>query len=337
MPKVKEKKPVYQMIAVGEAVLDVFLEVDEATVACEVKHTECQICFNFGEKIPVRSVTRIPGAGNASNVAVGSQRLGLKSAVYSVLGTDETAKEIRKHWKQEGVATTYVVNDPKRPTSYSTILFKEGERTILVYHEPRTYTLPELSTTSWLYYTSIGAGHEKLEKQLIAYLKKYPHTPVTFNPGTHQLRRGLTSLLPIIKRVTVLIVNKEEAEFLLGVKNKSMHYLLQAFIDLGVKISVITDGLYGSYASDGVTAWHQPIFPGDAYERTGAGDAFGTGFSYALASGHTIPEALRYGTANSWSVVKYIGPQTGLLTHDQMQKTLKKYASIKSEVLSSTR
>jgi len=333
LKKSTQKKPKYDMIAIGEAVLDVFLEVDEATVACQVKKEECQICFDFGEKIPVTAVTRVPGAGNASNVAVGSSRLGLSSAVYSVIGNDQAAKEIRQNWKNEHVAMPFVVTDKKRPTSYSTILFKEGERTILVYHEPRKYELPKLPSASWIYYTSIGAGHEKLEKQLIAHLKQHPHTPVSFNPGTHQLRRGLKSLLPIIKLVTVFIVNKEEAEYLLQTKEATMRTLLQSFIDLGVKIAVITDGLKGSYATDGTTFWHQPIFNGDAYERTGAGDAFGTGFSYALATGHEIPEALRYGTANSWSVVKYIGPQKGLLTKAQMKTVLKKYASTKTELL----
>lgn len=327
------KKPAFDLIAIGEAMLDVFLEVDEATVACELKRTECQICFAFGEKIPVTRMTRIPGAGNASNVAVSAARLGLKPAIYSVIGKDEVGQEIKMKWKAEGVSAKFVVTDDKRPTSSSTILFREGERTILVYHEPRTYVLPKLSSASWIYYTSIGAGHEKLEKQLLKYLKEHPETNVCFNPGTHQLKRGLEALMPVIKRSTVFIVNKEEAERLLGVTEKTIQHLLHAFIQHGAKIVVITDGHNGSYATDGSESWYQPIFDGAAYERTGAGDSFATAFMCALRMNHSIVEALRWGSANSWSVVQKIGPQAGLLNTAGLKKTLKRFASTKAKKL----
>jgi ribokinase len=334
MPKTTAiKKPLFDMIAIGEAVLDVFLEVDEATVACELKRTECQICFAFGEKIPVRRLTRIPGAGNASNAAVGAKRLGLNSVIYSVIGNDEAGREIRAKWKEEGVSAKYAITDKKRPTSYSSILFREGERTILVYHEPCKYVLPKLSSAAWIYYTSLGVGHEKLEKQLLTYLKAHPETELCFNPGTHQLRRGLASLLPVIKRSTVFAVNKEEAERLLGVTEKTIQHLMHAFIQQGAKIVVITDGHNGSYATDGAESWFQPIFDGEAFERTGAGDSFATAFSTAIATGLTIPEALRWGTANAWSVVQFIGPQKGLLTKAGMKKVLKKFAGTNGKKL----
>lgn len=324
-------KPAFDLISIGEAVLDIFLEVDEATVKCELKRQECQICFAFGEKIPVKHMTRIAGAGNASNTAIGSARLGLKTAIYSIIGKDEAGKEILQKWKMEGVKTDYAMQDPKRPTSYSSILFREGERTILVYHEPAKYVLPELKQAKCIYYTSLGKGHEKLEKALLSYLKKYPETTLTFQPGTHQLRRGLESLKPVIKRSQVFILNKEEAERLLGVTDKTIEHLIHAFIKLGAKMTVITDGINGSYASDGTVTWHQPIFDGEAYERTGAGDSFAIAFTIAQQKGCTLEESLRWGTANSWSVVQYIGPQKGLLDQKGLQKVLKKFEKTKAK------
>lgn len=320
--------PKHDLIAIGEAVLDIFLEVDEATVKCEIKRPECQICFAFGEKIPVKRMTRIPGAGNASNAAIAASRLGLKTAVYSLIGKDEAGKEILQKWKQEKVKTDYVIQDSKRPTSYSSILFREGERTILVYHEPAKYVLPPLKPAKWIYYTSLGKGHESFEKNLLKHLKDQPRTGLTFQPGTHQLRRGLDALKPVIKRSTIFIVNKEEAERLLSVTNKSVEHLLHSFLQLGTTVAVITDGHNGSYASNGKETWFQPIFDGEAYERTGAGDSFATTFTYAYMKGLTLMECLRWGTANAWSVVQFIGPQKGLLDQKGLQRVLAKFKTI---------
>jgi sugar/nucleoside kinase (ribokinase family) len=73
-----------------------------------------------------------------------------------------------------------------------------------------------------------------------------------------------------------------------------------------------------------------PIFKGPIKERTGAGDSYTIGFLYALFAGKDLPEAMRFGTANAWSVVQAIGPQKGLLMKNEMEKTLKKFAKIKA-------
>ena len=108
--------------------------------------------------------------------------------------------------------------------------------------------------------------------------------------------------------------------------------LLSAFHHLGAKHVVITDGKNGADASDGSTHWHMPIFPGEAKERTGAGDSFATALTVAMVQGKDLPEALRMGTANSWSVVREIGPQAGLLTTAKMKAVLQKFKTIKPTI-----
>jgi sugar/nucleoside kinase (ribokinase family) len=68
-----------------------------------------------------------------------------------------------------------------------------------------------------------------------------------------------------------------------------------------------------------------PVFNGEPKERTGAGDSFATGVTVALLNGKPLHEALRWGTANSRSVIDQIGPQKGLLTSAGMRKMLKRY------------
>lgn len=163
------------IISVGDATLDVFLQMneDDASVQCDLRKEDCQLCLTYADKIPVDSIVKIPGAGNGSNNAVGSSRLGMNASMLSIVGDDDVGRNIIARWKKEGVDTKYVSLDKKRGTNYSTVLNYRGERTILVFHEKRDYTFPKtLPKAEWLYYTSLGKGSEKMHPALLTYIKK---------------------------------------------------------------------------------------------------------------------------------------------------------------------
>jgi len=322
------------IISIGDCTLDVFLDIDEATVSCEIKREQCLICFDYADKIPVKRLTKIPSAGNAGNNAVGSARLGMNAGIYTVIGNDRVGQEIKETFRQEGVTTHYIRTDSKHETNYSTVLNYNGERTILVYHYERNYSLPKIPKTKWLYYTSLGQGHGHLNNQIVKYLKKNPGTHLGYNPGTHQLREGLKNLKPVLKKTEVLFVNKKEAETIIGKQNQTIKSLELALHELGVNNVIITNGPDGAYAYNGINHYHLPIFEKyKAIERTGAGDAFSTGVIAGLFWGKPIDEALRWGSANSSSVIQYIGPQKGLLTKTKMKKFLKENPKPKTQML----
>src|SRR5262249_41098676 len=159
--------------------------------------------------IPVETIEKVPGAGNASNNAVGSAKLGMKTAIVSILGGDDIGSWIINHWKRQGIATRYATVDRKQATNYNTVLTFQGERTILVHHEHRAYKFPaRLDRATWLYYASLGRGSESMHKPLLAYLKK-TRAKFAFQPGTFQLLLGLEGLRPLIAASHVVIMNKE--------------------------------------------------------------------------------------------------------------------------------
>ncbi len=318
------------IISVGDATLDVFLQMNEADadVKCTLKNEECQLCLDYADKIPVESVIKIPGAGNGSNNAVGSSRLGMKTAMFGILGDDETGHTIAAHWKEEGISTKLVTFDKNRGTNYSTVLNYRGERTILVFHEKRDYRWPkDLAKSEWIYYTSLGKGSEKMHSSLIAYIKK-TGTKLCFQPGTHQLKLGVRALTPVIAVSEITVVNKEEAERLVGDDVRDMKELLTHLHALGCKIAVITDGPQGSYAYDGKKFLKIGIMDVPVIERTGCGDSYATAFVAALHHGKDIGEAMRWGTANAASVLGYVGPQKGLLKLTAMRSLLRKFSSV---------
>jgi ribokinase len=314
----------FDLISFGDATIDMFLTISEANVHCNLKSERCELCLSYADKIPVDAVERIDGAGNASNNAVGATRLGLHTAIVSTVGNDGTGEGIVRHWQDAGVATNFVTIDHARGTNYSTVINFKGERTILVYHEPRDYRFPEaLPAATWAYYTSLAAGSEVLHAPLLAWVRQHG-VKLLFQPGTFQLKMGKEAIAPLIGASEITIMNKEEAERIVGEGN-DMGALLAGLRALGAKTAVITDGPKGSCVDDGTQRLSLGIYDVPAVERTGCGDAYATGLMAALSQGLPMSEAMRWGTVNSASVLGHVGPQKGLLTRAQMDEWLQKY------------
>ena len=68
--------------------------------------------MSFAEKIPYETLNIAPAVGNASNVAVGASRLGLKTAILTSVGNDHNGSEILNVYRNEGVATEFVRVNP---------------------------------------------------------------------------------------------------------------------------------------------------------------------------------------------------------------------------------
>ncbi len=303
----------FDLISIGDVTEDVFIQVDHAaTLSCGDHHNRvCHLEFPFGTKVGIKRVDKLLG-GNAGNMAIGSSRLGLRSALYAEVGADSQGDLIYRSLKDNNVSTTYFFRTKGEKTNYSVVLYFNDDRTILVHHEKRHYRFPSLVSSRWVYLTSMAEGNQKIFPPLLRYLAR-TNAKLGINPGTFQLSLGLWKLKPILKRCTFLCLNKEEAQKLLTTTSTDVRILLQKLRESGPEIIVITDGKKGTYCYDGKEYLYCPIYDVPCVERTGAGDAFATGFLCALIYNPSIPEALRWGTINAASVIQRIGPQEGLL------------------------
>ena len=102
-------------------------------------------------------------------------------------------------------------------------------------------------------------------------------------------------------------MNKEEASDLVGKRSFSGLHAL------GPKIVCITDGANGNQASDGKKIYFVGARKIKVVERTGAGDAFASGFVACLIKTGKIEDAVRIGSLNAESVIKIRGAKNGLL------------------------
>lgn len=322
---------VIDLLSIGDASIDTFMTPLETETLCTVDKKKCLIAFAYGEKIPVRNLEFSVG-GNAGNNAVGAKRLGINSAILLTLGDDSVGNLIVERLKNEGVDATYVIQQPSTMSNYSTIINYMGERTIFVYHAPRSYEFPvQLPLVPWVYLTSMGESFRPFYNHFRDWLQKNPTVKLAFNPGSWQLREGYESIKEVMAATYIIYVNRQEAEKLTGFGESDGRDrdLLIALNKLGPKICVITDGGNGAFAYDSVNGKFVKagILPVDSYERTGAGDAFGSGSLSAIIHGKTLEEALLWGTVNSASVIGYTGPQKGLLKINDMQEWLERSKS----------
>ncbi len=319
----------YDLVCVGDVVIDAFVQLKEAKVRWDKKHEYAELCMSFADKIPYESLFVAPAVGNASNVAVGAARLGLRTAMVAAVGKDYYGEEVFNVYRKEGVATEFMKVNRGLPTNYHFVLTYKAERTILIKHEPYEYADPRAldRRADWIYFSSIAPHTMPFHHKMGEYLRRHPEVRMGFNPGTFQLRFGADKLAGIYRHTYVLFVNREEAEHVSRKKEGTpLPELFGALHRLGPKIVVITDGPDGAYASNGTSRYFMPPYPDPKppISRTGAGDAFSTGFMAALIYGLPVHEALRWAPIESMHVVQFYGAQTGLLTKPALKQFLKK-------------
>lgn len=326
----------FDFLAIGDTVTDAFIRLEDSSAHISIRHDVREICMRFGDKVPYHEVFIIPAVGNSANAAVAAARLGLKSALVSNVGDDQYGKECLAALTEEKVATEFVKINPGYKTNYHYVLWYKDERTILVKHEPYEYTLPEIGEPTWVYLSSLGENSLEFHNTLERYFSEHPGIKLAFQPGTFQMKFGGKKLAGLYRRADVFFCNKEEAQRILETGESDIKKLLSMMAELGPKIVAITDGVNGAYVYDGSGPstssgqnlqgkfWSMRLYPDPKppISRTGAGDAFSSTFTVALALGKDIPEALRWAPVSSMSVVQHVGARAGLLTREKLEEYL---------------
>lgn len=322
----------FDIITIGDTTTDIFFNLEnKKNDLYSLDTLGVWLKLRYGRKIPVQTMHKVCGAGNAGNVAVGLSRLGFITAIATAVGADEAGAASKKIFEQEKIHTGYVRFDERLPTNISAIIDFAGDRTILAHHEEREYALPNLKKTKWIYFSSIRGEHKQFQKDLIALVKKR-QIKLAVNPGSYQLAGGKRELLKVLLASDVLFVDVEEAKILTN-RHGDKKNLLEGLARLGPRIAVMTDGQDGSYCFDGFTMYHIGIFDFPVVERTGCGDAYAAGFTAALMSEKKIPEAMRWGSLNAAHNAMEIGSHAGLLQCYQLENLLEKHHWPKARVI----
>lgn len=303
-----------RIIAIGKGTQDVFLKSDEFDPHKQGKHLYTQL--PLGTKMEVEDVTFATG-GNATNVAVTFARQGLDSAYMWGLGDDPASQSILDALDREGVDTSHTVQKPEYQSGYSVIMIAtNGERTILN-HPGRAsgrtgrpaFDLESIAGYDWVYPTSLAEGGLKLLREIVDTAEKHG-AKVMLNPAGPELAdKG--QLITLLESVEVLCMNKEEMQLLVSgetLEELALHALHY------VPVVIVSDGPNGVVATDGITMVRAGMYEDvPVADRTGAGDAFASGFLSQWAQGKSLKDSIIFASANSTGVVAKIGAKAGIL------------------------
>ncbi|MAG50849.1 carbohydrate kinase family protein [archaeon] len=310
----------FDIVTVGSALVDVFVNTELGEIKKDGKKL---IAYPVGSKISVKSIKFLIGGGG-TNTAVSFSRLGFNTGYLGKIGNDKNGEEILDLLKKEGINFVGVRGGT---TGYSVILdSKEHNRTVLT-HKGASDELKygELSLkklkTKWFYFSSMLNDSLITQKNLIK-LAAWSDVKIAFNPSMYQIKKDITSVKNILKKTDILILNKEEATLL--VKKRHIEDLLECARLLGPKIVCITDGRRNTYAYNGFLMYTLKPHDIKIKERTGAGDAFASGFVAGFIKKDNLEFALQMGLANAESVVKYFGSKNKLLKWKEALKKIEK-------------
>ncbi len=313
-------------VSIGGATYDLFVRTNHEVISsCEDCKHNAAFTLPLGAKIRVKEVIETCGGG-ASNTSVGFARLGCDASFCGIVGSDQWGEKLVENFRKEGVNTDCMTTVEGEVTSFSLILSASGGERVILYDSgtnthlhDATFDRAFVDTADWVYLNHIQEDSCVIQDDLIAMLANDELQHFTWNPGGHQIEIGFEeeNNTKLLSQTDLLLLNKEEA--LAFSQTRTVDDALHAFINLGVRIVCITDGANGTIATDGTKNYHCPIVKDTkVIDTTGAGDAFGTGATWALLQGYDLPTALKTGTINSASVVSAIGAQAGLLTDTEI-------------------
>ncbi len=297
----------FDVISFGSAVVDVFLDTD---IAEKGKF----MCYPVGSKILMKNL-RFSIGGGGTNSSVAFSRFGFKTGYIGKIGDDNYGKEVIKMLKNEKIKFLGKM-EKETVSGYSIVLdSKENNRTILTYKGINNHlNFSELNLkkikTKWLYLSSLLGDSFNSQKKLVKILNK-KNTKIAFNPSDYLIKKN--NLRDLLKYCKVLILNKEEAMLLsnLNDSNKLLENLYKLIKTNG--IVVITNGNKKISAYNGKNKFYLMPSKIKIIEKTGAGDAFASGFVSGQMLGKTIQDSLKLGLIESQSVIKHFGAKNKLL------------------------
>ncbi len=336
----------FDVITIGSATMDVFVECDDASIVSvrrKNKSTEF-MSYPYGSKLEITDFDSQVGGGGV-NTAVNFSNLGFKTSAIFKVGDDIYSKGVFKSFEDKKVDLSNVIQRNDVSTGFSIILTSfEGDRTVLAHRganaliDKSEINFDAIKNATLLYVAPLNGDSNKVLDDIVQFANKN-NTFVCFNAGTTSIKKGFNYLKSIIATAQIVVLNKEEASMATGIQirpdtrlekfsDRLIHPDLQEmFKKLRVsdyQVIVITDGGNGAYAYDGKNYYHCPIFEGTVVSTLGAGDAFASTFCAALQrTGRNIGKSLMYASVNSAGVVSKFGATQGLLTFEQIEEKLK--------------
>lgn len=300
------KKPP-QVVVIGSLNMDIVVEADRSP--------------QMGETVHGNRVHFIPG-GKGANQAVASARLGAKTTMIGAVGSDAFGGELLQALGQEGIDVEAVKTVADSHTGVASIVLSHGDNQIIVVAGANGQVTAD----------DIDQHQEKIAQADVVLLQLEIPLETVVYAASKAKELGKTVVLnpaparelpdELLQKVDVLIPNESEL-YLLAQAGAQVELgaAMEAMLQKGVATVVTTLGSKGAAylaatGESGLVASHRV----QVVDTTGAGDSFNAGFSYALASGAAVGEAIAFATKVAALAVTKLGAQAGMPTLAQVEE-----------------
>ncbi len=316
----------YDIITFGSATQDVFMSSREFQVVESQKFiTQKGLCVPLGSKMKMDEVFFAMG-GTGTNSAVTFALQGLKTAYLGLIGQDPAGQWVKDELSRHGVSLDLLKEADKWPTAYSVIIsLPEVGRTILkkmgACHQITEKDIPfgELKT-SWVYLGSLSRDSYKIVEPVLNFAQQNKIKTAVNPVGDTQLTEGLEMTRSLLDKMDIIILNQEEAARLTQTDFKMEEQIFEKLDEWVKGIVVMTKGPEGVVVSDGQYRYSAGIPKSGLIDRTGAGDAFGSGFVAGYIDKEDVSYAIQLATANATACLQKMGATNGLLKKGEWGK-----------------
>ena len=252
-----------------------------------------------GETVAGQRFVTGPG-GKGSNQAVAAARLGAAVTFIGRIGQDVFASIALDCWKEAGINTDYVVQDPEHSTGVAPIFVDEsGENSIVVVLGANLAVSREDVDAA----AEIIVGADILLTQLEI---NYDTTSYALKVAKEQ---GVMSILnpapagqvpdDLVALADIITPNETELEVLSGLAGVTTEEAAGSLLKHDRQMIIVTLGAQGARLVDGSGSALIPAYQIDVVDTTGAGDAFNGGLAVGLAEGMGQREAIAFANATA--------------------------------------
>lgn len=309
-----------------------------ADIGCAGLLVEDTICGPLRELPPAGQLLELQSlpvsvGGCAANVAIDLARQGIAVDVAGCLGRDTVGEGVVSSLRQQGVGCDCVVYSDTKPTSKTIILLIEGQdrRYFHVFGANAAFSISHLDR-AWvanlkaLYigglYAMPGIDLGEL-RDLLKFCRERRVTTIV-DVVVAQQWSGDARLAEILPYTDYFLPNDDEAQRLSG-KHDPFDQV-RYFRDLGARHVVVTMGKAGAIAARGNEYWRCGIYPINAIDPSGSGDAFDAGLISAIHRGADLPDMLRYASALGASATRKVGTTAGVFTRAEADAFVKAHS-----------
>ncbi len=261
--------------------------------------------------------------GKGANQAVGARLLGAQATMVGRVGDDRFGQQMLETLESHGVGCEYMRIDKAVGSGVALIIVdKQAENTIVVVPGANMRIAPADVDTAADKLRAADVLLMQLEIPLDAIERAIDialagDTLCVLNPAP---ARPLPDR--ILKKVHLLTPNQNEARILTGVPADTLEGAEaagQALLERAAQAVIITLGPQGALIVRPGQTLHLEGIPVNAFDTTGAGDAFMAGLSVALAEGEVLEAAARFANMVGALATTKAGAMPSLPTRDEVE------------------